>query len=176
MARTIDNLGLDISTRYAQDKELTDETYIKGVRSVLNQAQIDVTTPSYTSEFESLFGLGLSNAPWADFFAPVGFFEQKKRLFSQRLIPLLGSPDKTEAELQRVLSMGKKVIRKEEGEEKQGEQENQEKEEPQTAEVELELSNDEKERKILVTLLKQLQTLDQYLIDINARRSQYQKG
>ncbi|HSX12576.1 MAG TPA: DUF5399 family protein [Rhabdochlamydiaceae bacterium] len=168
MARTIDNLGLDISTRYALDKEQVDETYIKEARAILTQAQIDVTVPSYTSEFEHLFGLGRSNAPWADFFAPMGFYEQKKRLFSQRLIPALGTMDKTEAELQRISTLGK-VMRKEEEEEKEEKQ-------PQTAEEELEANEKEKERKILVTLLKQLQTFDQYLIDINSRRSQYQKG
>ncbi|HSX04760.1 MAG TPA: DUF5399 family protein [Rhabdochlamydiaceae bacterium] len=176
MARTIDNLGVDISTRYALDQERAAESFMKEARGIPSQTQIDVTIPSFTSEFEHLFGLGLSNAPWADFFAPSRYYEQKKRLFSQRLIPILGTPDKTDAELQRITNLGK-VVRKEEGEKEEGKQGEQEKKEEQkSSEEELALSDTEKERKILITLLKQLQTLDQYLIDINSRRSQYQKG
>lgn len=46
MARTIDNLGLDISNRYAEDRELFDESFIKDARSVTSQTSVTTTTPS----------------------------------------------------------------------------------------------------------------------------------
>lgn len=169
MARTIDNLGMDISTRYAQDKLLEDQTLIKESRTPV-QTQIDVTLPYYTSEFELLFELGRRNATWADFFAPPQFYVQQKRLFSQQIIPALGSPDKSEAQSERIAAIGK-VAKKREEEEKEGQ-----KQSAYTAEEALEIREEEKEKKILLTLLERLRTFDQYLIDINSKRSQYQKG
>lgn len=166
MARTIDNLGMDISTRYAQDKLITDESIIKDSRTLPVTTQIDVTSPSYKSEFELLFQLGQRYATWADFFPPSGFYEQRGRLFSQQLIPSLGGPDKSESQSERIAAFGRVVRKKEEGEEEKEREPNWEEE----------LKNEEKEKKILLKLLANLRELDQYLIDINSRRSQYQKG
>lgn len=166
MARTIDNLGLDISTRYAQDKEQVDQSLLKDSRILPVRTQIDVTAPSYQSEFDLLFQLGRRNATWADFFAPIGFFEQHRRLFLQQIIPSLGSQDQNEAQVERVAAFGKVARKQEEGEEEK-------EKEPHWEE---ELKEEERERKILLKMLHNLQMLDQYLIDINSRRSQYQKG
>jgi len=46
-ARTIDNLGVDISTRWAQDQALLDKELIKGAPVVSTQTEIDVTLPSF---------------------------------------------------------------------------------------------------------------------------------
>lgn len=78
--RTIDNLGVDVSNRYAQDQEFLDENILKEARRIVPQTQIDVTQPAYPSEFDALFGLSKRNLPWADFVAPFRFNEQKKKV------------------------------------------------------------------------------------------------
>lgn len=163
MARTIDNLGIDISNRYAEDKEVFDEKLIRESRVIPNQIQIDVTSAVYTSEFEILFDLGKRHTTWANFNAPPKYYEQKKRLFTEQLIPALGSQDKKEIQMQRIKEMKKKYIKAEGEEALSWEKEETEEE-------------NEKQRKILLQLIESLLSYDNYLIDINSRRSQYQKG
>ena len=59
--RTIDNLGLDVSTRYAEDQKRLDQQFIKESKAVSAQTQIDVTSPSYGSEFDLLFEITKRN-------------------------------------------------------------------------------------------------------------------
>lgn len=156
MARTIDNLGVEISTRYAEDREIYDESLIKEARIIPDQTRITTTLPSYTSEFEVLFELGKQRAFWAAFRAPPNYYAYRRRLFAEQIIPTLGSPDLQESKLERIEAIG--------DEEKKKHPEPQEEEEI------------EKEKKILKKLLNNLHLFDSILIDINSRRAQYQKG
>ena len=64
--RTIDNLGVEVSTRYAQDKEIFDENLIKESQSIPTQTQIEVTSPSANAEIETLLHLqptGITSGP-----------------------------------------------------------------------------------------------------------------
>lgn len=162
MARTIDNLGIEISTRYAEDKAQLDEKILREARSIPIQTQIDVTLPSYASEFDLLFDLGKRHITWANFFAPSKYYEQKKRLFTEQIIPAIGSQDKKELQMEKIKKMRKPQKLTEE-ERMQWEEEKEKEEE-------------EKQRKILLRLMDYLASYDNYLIDINSRRSQYQKG
>lgn len=153
MARTIDNYGIEVSTRYAEDQSYFDQKLL-GEARVPQQAQIDVTSPSYASEFDLLFDLGKRHARWADFPPPAGYFEQQRRLFTELTIPKLGTLDKREALIQRLTQMGKggkagDVVAEERA---------------------------ASDRETLISLLTHIQSLDQALIDINSKRSQYQKG
>jgi len=85
--RTIDNLGVEVSTRYAEDKQILDETLIKEAGVIPTQTQIDVTTPFISSELEALLHLQPTGVTWASFFPPARYFEQRKRLFTWQLIP-----------------------------------------------------------------------------------------
>jgi hypothetical protein len=169
--RTIDNLGVDVSTRYAEDQKMFDEKIIKESRGIPIQAQIDVTFPSFSSELEALFEINKRNIFWADFFMPPKYREQKKRLFTYQIIPSLGSEDKKETQSQRI----KDVIasRKKKMEEETDEQK---KKKALPWEEEKELEEEKKEEKVLLALLEKISSLDKYLVDINSRRSQYQKG
>lgn len=170
--RTIDNLGVDVSTRYAQDQEFLDQKILKEARGIVPQTQIDVTQPAYPSEFDSLFGLSKRNLPWADFVAPVRFNEQKKRLFTHQLIPSLGSFDKKENQSQKILAkaqaqLNKKVIRKDD----------ERNEDPKKKFNEELLEKEiDKQKKILIKLLDCIVYLDKNISFINSRRTQYQKG
>ncbi len=167
--RTIDNLGVDVSTRYAEDQRLHDETLIKESRSIPTQTEIDVSLPSFESEVDTLLHTKPTQHIWANFFIPSGFLEQKGRIFSFSLIPSLGSEEKQEAQMQRILSKLLSVAEKQEKEKK----ENQKREEWL---VQKEAEELEKEKKILTTLFQTISLLDKFLVDINSRRSQYQKG
>lgn len=160
MARTIDNLGLDISTRYAEDRAGFDEHLIKEARLIPSQTRIDVTEPAYPTEFDSLFELGERRVSWAFFLAPPSLNSYRRRLFSEQIIPKLGSPDKQEAQIERVEAIGDQEKKKKQAEGA-----------TQSEELEVEI-----EKKIILNLLGKIHLFDQYLIDINSRRSQYQKG
>ena len=168
--RTIDNLGLDASNRYAADQQEFDHKILKESRVVPRQAEVDVTEPSYSSEFDLLFDIGKKNTPWAQFCMPKNYNEQRKRLFTYQIIPSLGPQDKTESQEKKILAhLQEKAKQQDEKKDKNKKdspswEENQEKEEQ------------EKEQKILVQLLKNLLMLDKCMSDISARRMQYQKG
>ena len=156
MARTIDNLGLETSTRYAQDREVFDESLIKEAIFIPSQTKIAVTLPSYPSEFDMLFGLGETGALWASFYAPPNYYAYRRRLFAEQIIPELGTPDMQDTQIERI--------------EEVGDEEKKKKENPHEEE------DVEKEKQILLKLLNNLQIFDQLHIDINSRRAQYQKG
>jgi len=146
MARTIDNLGIEPSTRYAEDQATFDKSLVRDTRVQLD-AKIDVTEISYTSEIDQLFELEKRHGSWSQFVAPEGYYQQQGKLFTNLVVPALGTLDKREGQLQKISQM--------------------------------EMGGNEHfsyEKQILINLFKNLQTLDESLIDINDNRAQYQKG
>jgi len=168
--RTIDNLGMDVSTRYAEDQKILDQTIIKEARSIPARAEIEVTTPFLPSEVESLLRVNPLQMSWASFIAPELYFEQRKKLFTFQSIPSLGSEDKKESQAQKILAKIQLL------EERRGKEDRQEKDPKKKRQQELSLEEEEKEKKILTILLQTIANLDKLIIDINSRRSQYQKG
>jgi hypothetical protein len=163
--RTIDNLGLDASSRYAEDKQYLDEKIVKESRTVSTQTEIDVTLPSFPRELDLLFEMQKCNVFWAAFAPPAKYAEQKKRLFTHQIIPSLGSEDKKERLLQKIRS---KIQAKKEREEKD--------EKRYQWEEQREREEEEKERNMLVALVECIAGLEKVLVEINSRRRQYQKG
>ena len=170
--RTIDNLGLDVSTRYAQDQVFLDDKIIKEASAIAPQTQIDVTQPSYPSEFEALFGLSKKNLAWAEFTPPVRFNEQKKRLFTHQLIPSLGSADKKENQSQKIVAKVQAQLHRRLTPKNQDEDQNR-RNQFHNEQEDKEL---EKEKKILIKLFDCIVYLDKNISFINSRRTQYQKG
>ncbi len=169
--RTIDNLGVDVSTRYAEDQLWLDEKITKEARAIPSQTAIDVSMPSFSSEVDALLHSEYTQHVWANFFAPNKFLEQKGRLFTFIMIPSLGSEEKKEAQTQKILAKLKSIAAKKKGEKEKG------KDKKREAWIEdKEAEEEEKEKKALTTLLETISLLDKFLIDINSRRSQYQKG
>ncbi len=165
--RTIDNLGIETSTRYAQDQKELDPALLRESRAVAPQAEIESVTPSFPSEVEQLFGLEKRNLTWASFLAPPKYSEQKKRLFSYHIIPSLGPEEKKEAQITKVKNF---LPQEREGDKE--EKSNKQRE----WEMKREKEEEEKEKKILLTLLNSMSDLDKFLSAVNARRSQYQRG
>ncbi|MBY0528957.1 MAG: DUF5399 family protein [Rhabdochlamydiaceae bacterium] len=170
--RTIDNLGVDVSTRWAEDQKYLDEKLVKESRGIQTQTEIEVTIPSFPSELEALVRSQTTFLTWALFIMPLRYNEQKKRLFTFQLIPSLGSDEKKESQTQKILAKlrARADRRKEQQEKGQGQSQQEKWHEEKEAEEE------ENEKKTLISLLDTITTYDKFLVDINSRRSQYQKG
>ncbi len=169
--RTIDNLGVDVSTRYAEDQQWLDEKIIKESRSIPSQTEINVSLPSFSSEVDTLLHSESTQHVWANFFAPDRYFEQRGRLFTFLMIPSLGSEEKKEAQTQKILAKLKSIVEK-----RKADKEKEKKQKRETWIEDKEAEEEEKEKKALTSLLETISLLDKFLIDINSRRSQYQKG
>lgn len=170
--RTIDNLGVDASARYAADVKELETQILKESRIIPRQAEVDVSEPSFTSEFDLLFDSAKRNTPWAKFSMPENYTEQRKRLFTYQIIPSLGPQEKTESQEKKILAQLKeKADRQNKDRDKESK-----KEDRSSWEEDVEKQEQEKEQKVLVQLLKNLLILDKCMTDISARRMQYQKG
>lgn len=168
--RTIDNLGVEVSTRYAEDQRILDEAIIKEARAIPVQTEIEVTAPFFPSEIESLLHIQPTHITWASFFAPTYYFEQRKRLFTFQLIPSMGSEDKKESQALKILAKLRSMA------EERVQKDKEEKDKRQQFEEEKELEEEDREKKILTSLLDTIALFDKLIIEINSRRSQYQKG
>lgn len=168
--RTIDNLGVEVSTRYAEDKKILDEALVKEAPTIPVQTAIEVTIPFLPSELETLLQTQPTYITWASFSAPAHYFEQRKRLFTYQLIPSMGSEDKKESQAQKILAKLKSLT------EKRMIQEKEEKDKRKKYEEERLLEEEEREKKILTSLLDTIVLFDKLIIEINSKRGQYQKG
>jgi len=164
--RTIDNLGVETSVRWATDQKLLDKTLLQDASTITKQTLVDVYTPFYTSEFDLIFETKQRYKQWAAFFAPPGYMSQKMRLFMYQVIPSLGTDEFQEAQMQKIQDhreANKKKRKKTPSGTYAWEDEREEEEE-------------ERESKMLLSMLEMLRDLDQLIGMINARRSQYSKG
>jgi hypothetical protein len=168
--RTVDNLGLDVSTRYAEDQKTLDPSLVKGAREIPSQVEIDVSTPYFPAELIELLGLQPAGISWASFSAPAQYNEQRKRLFTFQMIPSMGSEDKQEAQAQKILTrVQTHPVRKEE-------KEGAPVDKRQEYEARRLVEEEGKEKKVLTELLTIIHKFDKFLMEINAKRNQYQKG
>lgn len=163
--RTIDNLGIEVSTRYAEDLRELDQQLLIEARGIQEQTEIEITHPFFLTKLEILLE-PQKQQPWATFTPPKGYFEQKKRFFMFQLIPSLGSEEKHETQTQKILSLKIFSRKKKEGQ--------QQEEEADSCDPEKE--NYEKEKKALLSVLQTIMHLDKEIQEINARRGQYHKG
>ena len=168
--RTIDNLGVDVSTRYAEDQKQLDTELIKQARLVPGRTEIDVSAPFFPSEMDALLDLQPTHYVWAIFPPPSRYFEQRKRLFTFQLIPSMGTDEKKEAQMEKLLSKMRTLA------EQKKERDKEQKDKKKQYEEDLLLEVEEKEKNILTTLLNKIALFDKLIVEINSRRSQYHKG
>jgi len=168
--RTIDDLGIEPSIRWASDQEFLDQTLIKESSFVSKQTIMDVSSPFFKSEFDLLFETTQRYQHWAYFFAPKEYLDQKMRLFTFQLIPSPGSEELQQAQIQKIKDRVEAIARKRKRKQEAGEaneyawQDKKEEEDLQ------------KESKTLIDLLEYIHELDTLLTAVNSRRSQYAKG
>ncbi len=155
--RTIDNMGVDASSRYARDKAQLDSKLIDDARFIPQKTEVSVVKPYLPSEFEEYLN-ATKVILWASFSPPPDYLAFAKPLFSYQLIPSLGGYEKQEADSDKLEALEDTLNKgfREGG----GQQQHEE----------------ERERKTLVHLLQTIGKLDRTLSLINARRNQYQRG
>ncbi|MBI3900664.1 MAG: DUF5399 family protein [Chlamydiia bacterium] len=160
--RTIDNLGVEASIRYAKDQQLFESRYIEESHLIPQKTEVVSATPSAVTEFDQRYSTGLEKRiSWALFPSLPVDLVPGRSLFSYQLIPSLGSYEKVESDTDK-LQMIEDLLKK-----------------PKKKKKNLsdrEMREEEGEIQCLMTLFKTLTTLDKMLQLINGRRNQYQKG
>lgn len=157
--RTIDNLGMDASIRYAQDQKLFESRFIEESKLIPKRSEISVSKPYTPSEFDRLFSLESKAQLWASFSPPPGFVgEFANSLFSYQLIPSLHL-DEEHADPEELLNAA--LEKRREQNPNSSDEEKQEEEEEKT---------------LIANLLKCIAKIDSSLRLINSRRNQYQRG
>ncbi len=163
--KTIDNLGIESSIRYAKDMEIFDKRLVEESRLIAQKTEVTVAKPYAPSEFDLMFSPVTQGRSilWAAFQPPPHFYGYAKSLFSYQLIPSLGSPEKLDADSDKLSNLedvlNKPFARKREGQDQEKDQ-----------------KEEERERQVLLALLKTINKLDRTLSLINSRRNQYQRG
>jgi hypothetical protein len=149
--KTVSNLPLDVSIRWAKDQEILTQTQplTQDADSIAKHAVSDVNLPTSQSQVEVLLGLYTRNPTWAAFQMPKGFVTQRRRLFTSQLVGFLGSDEQQDTLITRIQGAS--------GEE-------QDKDEWDL------------EKNLLLQVLKLMSMLNKDLIDIVSRCKQYQKG
>ncbi len=149
--KTVSNLPLDVSIRWAKDQEILTQTQplTQDADSIAKHAVSDVNLPTSQSQIEVLLGLYTRNPTWAAFQMPKGFVTQRRRLFTSQLVGFLGSDEQQDTLITRIQGAS--------GEEQDKDLWDQEK-------------------NLLLQVLKLMSMLNKDLIDIVSRCKQYQKG
>ncbi|MBF5059794.1 hypothetical protein NEPTK9_001312 [Candidatus Neptunochlamydia vexilliferae] len=168
--RTIDNLGVETSVRWAQDQAYLDKTFTKESPFISLSTSVDVAAPFFESEFDSLFQTNQRLAPWAFLLAPKGYNLQKMRLFTFQTIPSLGTEEFLTAQAQKIQDKVEAAKKQRAERRKTG------KGSEYAWEDEREEEEEVRESKTLLALLDYLQMADTLLGEINGRRNQYSKG
>ena len=168
--RTIDNLGLEPSVRFAKDQAYYDHAITAESSYVSTQTEVDVLSPYFTPAFDSIFQMSMRNSPWAFFSAPKGYNDQNMRLFTFQAIPSLGVEELQSANIEKIREFSERVKnakgKKKKGTKQKGDVSEEDQEEEETL----------KEAKTLLHLLECITDLDKLLQAINSRRGQYTKG
>jgi hypothetical protein len=159
--RTIDNMGIETSSRYARDKASLNTQLIEDSKFIPLKTEVSVVKPYLSTEFEQYLSPD-KLILWASFSPPPEYFAYGKPLFSYQLIPSLGGYEKQEADTDKLEAL-EDTINKSFKDDKDGSGQQEQQEE-------------EKERRVLVMLLQTIGKLDRTLTLINARRNQYQRG
>jgi len=99
--RTIDNLGIDASVRYAKDQADGSEKLFEDARIAQGHVQISVTSPATQSQVDLLFDIGTKNRSWSSFFPPENYGASRRSLFTTQIIPSLGSQEMMDVQMQK---------------------------------------------------------------------------
>jgi hypothetical protein len=149
--KTVSNLPIDVSIRWAEDQKFLGETkpIVSESQGIAQQVQTEVMLPKTQSQIDILLNLATLHPTWAIFQMPPGFAQQRRRIFTSQLTSCLGTDDQQDALVVRIESA-------------KGSEDDQERW--------------EEEKKRLLRLLKLMNSLNKDLIDIISRCTQYQKG
>lgn len=177
---TIDNLGIDVSTRYASDQVKLNIPLVKDFKEssgISKKTQVGVYSPAKVSEIDALLGFSSLKHTVASFIVPQEL--ATSQVFSYLLIPSLGSEEKQESLLQKIHEqLAKNKEERQKKKQKLNEEFSSDEEKRRKAlwQFEHEEKEEEREKEFLVRLFDALGYLNKCLTDINARRNQFQQG
>lgn len=148
-AVTIDRLDIGIYVQYAKRTQLVEQVQqqysLKEATSIPAQALIIDLYPKL-SELDLLLGVGTTLAPWAYFFAPKTYSQQRQSIFAfHRVLPSF-------------------------------EEEDTEEKEKELFEMECEDEEDEKEKGIILKCIKKIKELNSLMKYIGGRIGQFLQG
>ena len=160
--RTIDNLGSDVSVSYAiaQQRGLQDPDLSIDPSPFRAAAEITVTSPYFSNEFDEMLNTSSKHASWAGFTPPDNFEGNRKtKLFSlEGLIPSIGTIEHQETIKEKVMNFQlKKIAQKGTHNQK-------------------EIQQDQKESQKILDLINELIDTGKILNFISAKRGEFQKG
>jgi hypothetical protein len=149
--KTVSNLPMDVSIRWAEDQKFLEDTkpVIQDAGTISQHALSEVNTPTESSQVAILLGITGLHPTWALFQMPKGFLGQRRRLFTSQLVSFIGSDDQQDTLMARIQG-----ATGEEGDKEAW----------------------DREKVLLLQLIKLMNTLNKDLIDIVSRCKQYQKG
>jgi hypothetical protein len=162
-AVTIDNLDLKDHLRWAQDQTVLDTIFVTEAQEIAHHPEIMGMSIIYPSKFDELFELQKRNQHWAAFTPPKNYQLLRKRLFSYRLFPSIHWEDSEQ------------------------DAEDFEEENPPEPNLISTISDIqphdmqtplrfEKDKNTMLNMLESIQWINKLLLQINARKLQYQKG
>ena len=163
-SRTIDNLGIESSERYAKDQEYFDQKILTDANYVPKSTLVQVAKPT-NSELDAIFETTQRNKNWGGFNFPPQFSSLGSTCFSFQLLPSVGAQEMMLSSLQRVSD-------KIEKEKKATFDGNPEEKNDFDLSVTQTISDGQKITKLLETIIN----LDKILTNINAQRNRYQRG
>lgn len=166
--KTIDNLGIDSSIRYAENQtELTSTKELTITPTKVTQsAELQTATP-ITTEYDSIFQTRLRNKGWANFLTPPGYHQQGRTCFSFQILPSLGMEEQ-------ILTLKQRLADKVEKTKQQLKQVKGSKQE--LLETELHVKKTETDASKISHLLETIRVYDKILTDLNSQKNRYQRG
>lgn len=109
--RTIDDLGIDSSIRWAKEQQLTDLPSIRQSSQISSQVQIDVLTPRQENTFLALFETLKREQSWANFDAPPEYGKGRNNLFTNELVPSLGTNEQGQTLIEKLRQMDEREFK-----------------------------------------------------------------
>lgn len=170
-SKTIDNLGIETSVRWARDQQNIDPKLIRESHSVPIHTQVTTTEPSFSSQIEELFSFNKKNSAFAKFKPPKGFHSHQLAIFTYQIVPSMGSYEKQEMNKEKIAAMKEEEERKGKKKKQKGKKKKEEVFTQMAAE-----SEELKEIEVVTKMLEKIGMLDKYLSMINCRKEQYHKG
>ena len=162
---TIDNLGIKVHERWAQDQSVYDPSLIKDAPYVAMQPEVNGYSLIYSSKLEELFEMQKRNQAWASFVPPHRFQLFNKRYFSYRLFLNIHWEEEKDKDLE------------DDSEEQEESSENLLSEVKKLQSFTSQSSTlFEKDKTSILNLLESIQWINGMLGQICARKIQYQKG
>lgn len=161
--RTIDNLPIETSIRYEENKVDFDKNLLKESGEVKHIVGLDTFDSTLHSNVSKLFDLNMQNPPWGNIAPPPSYNMQTGRLFTHQLAPSLGPQDRIDAAEARIEGLKKETLETIT-------------ENPRSVEGKRKITDVENESHALQSMLLTITEINKEIEYVNGERSRFKKG